>query len=137
MSTYGSRELATAEARKVLKLMKTKGWKIEVWENLGWHFCLRNYRLSLYESRYGAKPPQYSCLLASNDRAPGSGSCLWSPQQGHHRSDPNVAVEVQMRLAEAVVRELHESLQATRLHLKYGRTQASKKALPSRRRAVR
>lgn len=34
----GSKTAATREARKLVKKLG-KGWRICVWENLGWHYC--------------------------------------------------------------------------------------------------
>ncbi len=34
-------ETAGREAQKLLKRMRTGGWVVDVWENLGWHYCLR------------------------------------------------------------------------------------------------
>jgi len=34
---------AILRAKLLLNKMETKGWKIRVWENLGWHYELLTY----------------------------------------------------------------------------------------------
>ena len=93
---YGNTKAdATREAKKTLSLLKNKkGWKIVVWENLGWCFCLEKGGLSLWGHDYGSGM-KYSCLLSNNH--PHAGEMYWSD---HFSSkNPNKAVEHQLKLA--------------------------------------
>ena len=38
---------AISRAKLLLNKMETKGWKIRVWENLGWHYELINQTISI------------------------------------------------------------------------------------------
>ena len=35
-----TKSVATDEANRLCRLMKTKGWQTRVWENMGWHYRL-------------------------------------------------------------------------------------------------
>jgi len=43
------------EAAKVLKAKVGKNWKIKVWKNLGWHYCVYRLPVSIYENIHGDK----------------------------------------------------------------------------------
>lgn len=47
-----NKQQAETEARKLLALMTTRGWKVKVWENLGWHYCLEGWHIKVYPT-YG------------------------------------------------------------------------------------
>lgn len=37
-----TKEQAEKWAKKTLAMMNGKGWKLRIWENLGWHYCVEN-----------------------------------------------------------------------------------------------
>lgn len=83
----------TAEAKKTLKQMKTKGWEIRVHENLGWHWCLEN--VGGHFCIHG-EDNCYWTLLSDGDYAH-TGSVDWNARKEF--SDPNRAVDHQLTLA--------------------------------------
>jgi hypothetical protein len=94
---------AETRARQVLKLMKTTGWSVYTWENLGWHWCLENcdghFTLSTLNED-GSGEPSYNCLLSAGD-SPHTGNPQWSHHV--HHLDPNEAVTYQIEQAWAYV----------------------------------
>lgn len=89
-----TKDQATSEARKLVKKLG-KGWKIRVWENMGWHYSAiaLDGHLTVHPSSSGNL---YFCLLSDGDYA-GSGSCNW--YDAHHYEDPVEAVEATITLA--------------------------------------
>jgi ABC-type phosphate transport system ATPase subunit len=85
-----SKRDAEQAAHDALKLMNGKGWKVRIWENLGWHYCI--YRgdgeISIYpiniNSRKGNSVAgvKFHAMIAQ----PGS---LFSESIYH--KDPNIA----------------------------------------------
>ena len=89
----------TAEAKKTLKRMKTKGWKIHVHQNIGWHWCLENLdgHLTLNPTYDGLR----FYTLLSDGSCPHSGSINWSGSYKDNRhEDPNDAVAAQLKAAQ-------------------------------------
>lgn len=100
MNWTRTKKEAEREARGLLRRMKTKGWSIVVYKNVGWFFGLRNGPLTLYPSTVDG---EYFCLLSSEANDPiGGGEMYWTPTKSRHR-DPNRAVREQMKLAEEFV----------------------------------
>lgn len=42
-----NKQKAILGAKALLKKMNTSGWRIKVWENLGWHYSLINQTVSI------------------------------------------------------------------------------------------
>lgn len=72
---HPSKVAATLHAKKALAGMPP-GWKIRVWENLGWNFSLENHPASIHESY----PDGYYCLIAG-DKYQGSGRGCWTTRR--------------------------------------------------------
>jgi hypothetical protein len=54
---------ATAAAKALQKRLRGGGWRIQVWENLGWHYAVTNkyIRVSPWDKKFYAMPvPSYS-----------------------------------------------------------------------------
>jgi len=85
----------TAEAKKTLKQMKTKGWKIHVHRNIEWYWCLENLdgHLTLNPTYDGFT---FYTLLSDGSFAH-TGSINWS---GVYHDDPNQAVAAQLKAAQ-------------------------------------
>jgi hypothetical protein len=82
---------ATEAAQALKKRMKGRGWKIRVWDNIGWHFAVQNGPLNVHQC--GDK---YSCLLGDGV----SGCGLWhSAHDGCFDPDPNKVVRVTIERA--------------------------------------
>lgn len=92
--THPNKAKVTAQAKSVLRLMKTPGWKICVSENEGWHWCLENVdgHFTLRKHDGG-----YYCLLSDGDYRH-TGSMQWSTG-GKSFKDPNLAVARQLKAA--------------------------------------
>jgi hypothetical protein len=69
-----------AAGNKALKTLpnKGKGWRLRVWENLGWHFNLQRGYASISESFGG----EYYCLITDDPSHLGSGCGAWHDPGG-------------------------------------------------------
>jgi hypothetical protein len=86
-----TKEQATERGKAVLKQMRGPGWKLVVHENLGWHWTLRNGKMSLSGSYLGYQNPDtYHVLITDDDRHQGAGSMNWRTTENF--TDPNDAV---------------------------------------------
>ena len=98
MSGFKTKDKATAAALALQKRMTSKGWQIDVWENIGWHYSLYNGPIALHPGFND----RYFTLMSEQLPAPGqrpSGSIHWS-QRPFFR-DPNKAVRDQVKAARA------------------------------------
>jgi hypothetical protein len=82
--------------KALLRRMKGKGWKLNLWENLGWHYSVHLGGLSI-------NPLQERCntlyfALLSNGDYVGTGEMYWTDR--FCCSNPNTAVKHQTKLAE-------------------------------------
>lgn len=97
-----TRKEAIAEAKSVLARMKTRGWKIFVHKNMGWHWSLVNRLCGmslhrLFDSRKGIKFWAMMADGTAKEVTHGS-SGIYCTKQGYF-ADPNKAVEVQFASA--------------------------------------
>lgn len=97
--TKAAHDAAQRNAKRLLRKLKGKGWRIDVWENLGWHF-----RLLLGPLQITERDGQYWTLMSDTPES-GGGSYLWATQT--ESSDPNRAVRLQVRKAREKVEQLH------------------------------
>lgn len=107
-----TKALATARGKKLLKKMKGGPWKLCVWENLGWHFCVECFNGALTVRESDGK---YRTLLASPGSAH-SGSYDWRSDGSY--IDPNKAVAAQMAIAKQYVRTVHDWVTSVDLHIR-------------------
>ncbi len=108
-----TKEQATREGKKLLKLMKTKGWKLDVWENLGWHYCIYKGRFTVYGERYyNSKHVMYSCLLSDTFKYNRCGSMLWSGVPWN--KNPNILVKNQIKRAQKVINRLQKCVNSVK-----------------------
>jgi len=101
MDSSDTKAGATKKAKALLALMKTKGWKIRVHENIGWHYSLLNGGLSVRSSVYEGKTT-YSCMLGTT---PGSGEGIWTDMGAGNSAGPNEAVKVTVEYARECLNE--------------------------------
>lgn len=87
--SYKTRAEAIEAGFDCLKKMKGEGWDLEVWDNIGWHFCLRSGPVAVYEC---VGPGTYHCLVSDNPKGGAGGAGHWT---GDHpsRKDPNQAAK--------------------------------------------
>jgi hypothetical protein len=92
---------ATTRGKQLLAKMRGLGWKLAVWENLGWHYKVSNGDLGVYPNGH-SKPYQTYYSLGGNGSA---GDLRWT--EGAKYSDPNRAAQEQVKLAaKRIMREL-------------------------------
>lgn len=89
-----TKEQATKKGKALLKRMVGDGWKLRVWENLGWHFSVSLLNLTIFDDCGN----DYSAFLTTDESHRGSGEMFWSP--GKSFADPNKAVKYQLKIAQ-------------------------------------
>jgi len=104
---------ATQQGRRLLRRMEGTGWKLRVWENIGWHYEVQNGGIEIYVSTV-FRTPRYSVLLHEGD-TPGGGSIFWYTNRDFH--DPNLAVMAQLLHAQKFVTMLQGGLDALKARL--------------------
>jgi hypothetical protein len=102
-----TKEEAEATGTAAKALLTSKGWKLRVWENDGWHWELCNHIISLHSSRLN-QHGKFWALVTDEVRSVGSGAMLFSDPAGvaFEHADPNVVVERAMAYATKVVAKL-------------------------------
>ena len=85
-------ETAMKHGKALLRRMKGKGWKLDVWENLGWHYAVYNGTLTVHATEYLLGQTTYFTLLGDTER--GGGECYWT--EDFSSTDPNKVVERQL-----------------------------------------
>ena len=110
---------AISEARKTLSKMRKPGrWRINVFENLGWHWDLASGYITLSGDYYDSGTSQFSAMMA--DTLPPCGSPhYWYPGPGKgYFKDPNKAVDYVLRHAERFVKNVNSVVSKQRTLLK-------------------
>jgi hypothetical protein len=101
---------ATAAAHKLrARMSEPLTWKARVWENAGWHCMLYRGTLQVYKSD---GQTLFSCLLGSNPEEvpPIGGAVFWS-DRGCYYTDPNKAVEHQLKTARKFQKQIARVLE--------------------------
>ena len=91
-----------ADAKKAFKNHGLKGAKIDVFENLGWHSCLRHKHFAVWHdwtARDGS--PRFTCM-ASEDGG-GCGDMRWTDTPLKSYKTPKKALQATMRKIKAVI----------------------------------
>jgi len=88
--------VARRHGEALLEQMKGTGWKLEVWENLGWHYCVVNGTLYIYAHEY-MDGISYTSLMGDG-KHPHAGLPVWTDD--YHSKDPNKVVEHQLAFAQ-------------------------------------
>jgi len=95
---------ATKKGKALLKRMRGKGWKLHVWENLGWNYSVENGPLSVSP----ASRTEFFCLLSDDVRYTCGGLAMWTTD--FKSSDPNKAVAHAAASARKVVNRLEKAV---------------------------
>jgi hypothetical protein len=102
---------AAEKAVELKNMMKSPGWKVRVWENMGWHYSIYNGNLAVYPSfvkgTYHANLSDSSDLLSwhnNGDKVPSGTPSYWHKAETF--KDPNEAVASQVKRARAFVNQL-------------------------------
>lgn len=131
---FNSEREAQAFGRKIKKKLKGKGWKIRVWENLGWHVAWHLGRVSLYPSQYSDGPVKYHTLISDNDDSLGSGACMWT--RNNYSEDPNEVVRQDLQYCLEVASDAIRGLKDVQKILKdYEKNVTGKKATKKKKAA--
>lgn len=95
---------AEAAANALKKKMKGKGWKTEVWENMGWNYHVKNGPITVIEYR-----GTYTATIGED----GNGNGCWTGCKACERfTDPNRAVFYAVRRAR---RQLDECIKIVKI----------------------
>jgi hypothetical protein len=100
-----SKAQAIDAGRQLHARMKGGGWVLHVWQNLGWHYCVRRGPLGVHPSNSGG----YFTLLAGQVDGDG-GFPAWTSGDTYH--NPNRAVDAQLVAATKFVNDYTAQLQA-------------------------
>ena len=107
MNTKSTKNAARQAGRRLITKMNSKGWKLRVWENMGWHYSIRKGAVTLYETIYMSGEKVYDTLMSSS--TPGAGEMYYDPRQKNF-TDPNEAYFHQLRVASNHARECLEDI---------------------------
>ena len=119
---FETEEEATQEAGLALSLMKGKGWKIQVWHNLGWCFAIYNGPVSIYPSMSQDGKVEYWAQIS--DEIPEDGTraigspAFWTPSKTGYFYDPNAAVVDALMNAEYFVSDCQDVIDFVRKAMK-------------------
>lgn len=115
MSNPSSKSEAIALAKALKGKMETRGWRIRVWENLGWHYGIESRWIHVYPASIG-----YSAYLNSyGDYSTGDSCGYWngSMMAVESSKDPNEAVARRICSAQMHANELNSKLALVRKSL--------------------
>jgi len=99
---FSSKSEAQFVARQKLKLFKRpKGWKVNVWENLGWHLSFIKGNFDLHYSPDG----DYFMAFLSPDNMHGD-SIFW--HENYSNKDPNKVIARKLKVAKAFVKRCQD-----------------------------
>lgn len=90
--SYETKTEAQEAGKALLARMKGTGWKLDVWENLGWQCSVRNGPVQIHDHR-----GEYSCLVSDDLKDPAGGNGEWTTN--FSSKDPNKAAAHEIRSA--------------------------------------
>lgn len=106
---YRTRREATVAGKKLLARMRGEGWKLRVWENLGWHISVSSGPISVYEY-VGLSGNRYHALVSDEPNTAGWGAPFWGA--AYVGRDPNRVVGRAVKQVEKVVTRHRDVLRA-------------------------
>jgi hypothetical protein len=99
LASYATRAEAQAAGRAVKERLAGRGWKVRVWENLGWHWAVHKGPLQIYPAAYRSGRGLLTTLCSATWPDPGDrplgGSGCWLLKKD--RRDPNAVVHDQVK----------------------------------------
>lgn len=96
--SFNNQAEARKEAEKIRRKLRSKGWTILVWDNLGWTFSLKLGHFNLYPNGLGG----FFVLVSMHQRGVG-GVPEWT--HGGAFTDPNQAVKASLAIIDKDVEE--------------------------------
>lgn len=95
---FASKSEALAIGREKLKLFNSrKGWKIQVWDNIGWHLSFDKGHLNLH---YSPSDDTFMAYLSENHY--GGDSNFWHVP--YSNKNPNKVIAHKLRVAKAFIK---------------------------------
>jgi len=104
---------ATVAGKTLLRQLKGKGWKLDVWENLGWHYRARNGALTVWPYAHRGLI-YYDCLFSLIH--PGSGDGRYM-ERGRRHLEPDKAVKAQLACIRASLKQQKAEIVETEVAL--------------------
>lgn len=105
---YGTTKAeAAAEGKKLLSKLKGTGWKLSLWQNLGWCFKVTQGPVSVHETC-----GKYWAMVSDNPNDASFGANIWTEARTRSYADPNKAVARAIKLARDMLGELTEAVEA-------------------------
>lgn len=101
-----TRQQAALEGRILMRKMTTRGWKLRVWENQGWHYAITNGSITVHPTFGG----YYFTLMSPDAKRPGGGLAVWTFQR--RSKDPNKVVRWQVEDARRIIQGYLDALHA-------------------------
>ncbi|MBD3405073.1 MAG: hypothetical protein GF411_02920 [Candidatus Lokiarchaeota archaeon] len=90
--SISTRAEATKKAEALKSRLQGQGWKIRVWENIGWHYSIENTHCNLTVSEFIGK---FGVSLSDERGYPGD-PAFWHDSDDY-RDDPNEAIRVKLQ----------------------------------------
>lgn len=109
MSGLNRKNDAEREARNLVAKLRGRGWRSQVWENMGWHYKAVSGPVQVYPSWDGER---FWCMVNSEPNKSTGGAGFWTPQTTRNFKDPNRAVKDAMRYVYEFVRRVNEVVAA-------------------------
>ena len=106
---FKTKQEAEIAGQELLNKMKDKNWKLKVWENMGWNFCITNGPLRLSFNSNSQNP--YHILMSSNSQSTVGGLAMWTPRKSSSLN-PVSGLKKQVELARKVLNGLTEAVEA-------------------------
>lgn len=97
--TYEAYEEARRHCKLLLDIMRTSGWRMDVWENLGWHYALRHDKLDISISQ--SRPDGNDYFLCGPIHLVGNIG---------HMKNPNWLVNAMMKNMRNEMKRVHDGL---------------------------
>ena len=88
-----TKEEATNKALALKSRLQGRGWKIRVWQNLGWNYCIENTECNLSISEH----IDGSFSVSLSDTKDSSGDPAFWHDSDDYRNDPNEAIRVKLK----------------------------------------
>lgn len=110
--TKAAYDKAVKDANATMLRMKGNGWKVVVFENLGWHWHVVSGPVQVHPERKGKG---FWCMIGSEPKDNAGGSGLWTSSQVKVFKDPNRAVADALNDVYPVIERLNKTLRAAEI----------------------
>lgn len=104
--SYKTEAEAKSAGEKLLARMKGDGWRLRVWENLGWHISVINWPIAVNEIVLKKKILYYVSMTDDPESKFIVGLPTYLCADHRNFSDPNEAVEAQLKFARTFAEQI-------------------------------